>query len=666
MKKLARLYPDFFICTLLVLLTAAVYLQVGSHEFITYDDTVYLTENPIVRGGLTLEGLRWAFTTTEASNWHPLTWLSHMLDCQFFGPNAGAHHLVNLLFHLANTVLLFLVLRWMTGAVWRSAFVAALFALHPLHVESVAWIAERKDVLSTFFFFMILAAYIHYTKRQRWQRYLLVLFGFSLGLLAKPMLVTLPFVLLLLDYWPLGRTPYWKKDEAIPKAALKINEAAGKRHKEKGEKDAIGKGSTFPWFLVYEKIPFFVLTALSCVITIHAQQTAIVSFQYLPFFERLSNAIVSYIRYILKMVWPLDLSPFYPYAPGPAWVVAGAAILITCVTLLAVRKIRPFPYVAVGWFWYLGTLFPVIGIVQVGEQALADRYTYVPLIGLFIILAWGIYDLAEKIPIRRIALAVPAGILITALMVTTWLQVQRWRDSVTLFNHALAVTENNYVARNVIAVKLLREGKLEEALHQSEEALRMNTSAPNALMIHGIILFEMGKPEAARKYFLKIIESNPDYASGYYGLGSVYYLEGDMDRAIEAFLRAISLDGNHFMAHMKAAEAFSQKIHYDEAMKYYKMALKLQPRTAEIYSSMGSILVLQGRVDEAIAPLNKALQMKPDYAKAHNNLGSALLLQKKRDEAIVHFQEAVRLDPDYRLARENLSEALAQKKKPER
>jgi Tfp pilus assembly protein PilF len=647
------------ICILLVLLTTAVYYQAGNHGYLVYDDAVYVAENSIVREGLTLEGLRWAFTTTEAANWHPLTWLSHMLDCQLFGPEAGPHHLVNLFFHLANTILLFFVLQWMTGTVWRCAFVAALFALHPLHVESVAWIAERKDVLSTFFFFLTLVAYVHYIKRPGGMRYLLVFSPFALGLMAKPMLVTLPFVLLLLDYWPLGRTPYWNKDEPLSQNV----EAKEKRQKKKGKKIVAGERASFPWLLIYEKFPLLVLTVLSSIITIHAQKNAMASLQHIALSERLENAVVSYVRYILKMFWPLDLAPFYPYAPWPAWVVAAATILVASATFLAVKKIRSLPYVAVGWFWYLGTLVPVIGIVQVGQQAMADRYSYVPLIGLFIILAWGIYDLAGKVQFRRIALAAAAGILIAVLMVTTWFQVRYWRDSVTLFNHALTVTENNFVARSVIAVKFLREGKLEEALHQSEEALRMNESDPNSLVNHGIILFEMGKPEEARKYFLKAIELHPNYAGGYSGLGSVYYIEGDMDRAIEAFLKAIRLDGNHFRAHMKVAEAFSKKGDLDEAMKYYRRALRLQPRNAEIYSSMGSILILQGRFDEAIAQLDSALKMKPDYAKAHNNLGSALLMQKKWDDAIAHFQEAVRLDPDYRLARENLSEAMAQKKK---
>jgi len=621
-----------------------------------------VTENLTVTGGFTLEGFFWAFTTKQAGNWHPLTWLSHMLDCQLFGPSAGAHHLVNLFFHLANTVLLFLALQWMTEARWRSAFVAALFALHPLHVESVAWIAERKDVLSTFFWFLTLMAYVHYTERPGSRRYLLVVLAFALGLMAKPMLVTLPLTLLLLDFWPLGRTPYWKKDDSLPQAA----EAERKRHKKKRKKSVKDEGAAFPWPLAYEKIPLLVLTALSCLLTLHAQKYAMVPLQRLPFYERVTNALVSYVRYILKMFWPLDLAPFYPPVEWPAWAVTAAVVLIAGVTFLAVRKIRPLPYVAVGWFWYLGTLFPVIGIVQVGGQAMADRYTYVPLIGLFIILAWGIYDLAEKKHLRGITLAVPAGILIAVLMVMTWLQVQRWRDSVTLFSHAVAVTENNYKAHSLLAIALMFQGKLDEALQHTKESLRIQPLNADLYIQNGNILLEMGKSEEAKENYRRAIQLDPNNASAHYNLGVVLHLEGNTERAVDEYQRAIKLRDTHFPAHMKLAEALTEKRRSDEALRTYTRAAALQPRTAEIYYNMGNILAAQGRFEEAVAQFDRAVRFKPDYARAHNNLGSALLQQKKLDEAIAHFEEAVRLDPGYHLARENLNDALAMKKQGRR
>ena len=661
MKKLARLYPDLIICALLVLLSAVVYLQVGTHEFSIYDDSEYVTENLTVTGGITLEGFFWAFTTNQAGNWHPLTWLSHMLDCQLFGPSAGAHHLVNLFFHLANTVLLFLALQWMTEARWRSAFVAALFALHPLHVESVAWIAERKDLLSTFFWFLTLIAYVYYTRSPGSGRYLLVVLAFALGLMAKPMLVTLPLTLLLLDFWPLGRTPYWKKDDFLPQIA----ETERKRRK-KGKKGMKDERAAFPWSLVYEKIPLFALTALSCLLTLHAQKHAMVSLKHFPFYQRIANALVSYVRYILKMFWPLDLAPFYPPSIWPAWAIAAATIFIACATFLAIRKIRPFPYVAVGWFWYLGTLFPVIGIVQVGGQAMADRYTYVPLVGLFIILAWGVYDLAEKKHLRGIALAVPAGILIAVLMVTTWLQVQRWRDSLTLFSHAVAVTENNYKAHSLLAIALMFQGKLDEALHHSKESLIIQPQNADLYIQKGNILLDMGKSEEAKENYRRAIQLDPNNASAHYNLGVVLHLEGNTERAIDEYQRAIKLRDTHFPAHMKLAEALTEKRRLEDALRTYARASVLQPRTAEIYYNMGNILIAQGRLDEAVAQFERAVRFKPDYARAHNNLGSTLLQQKKLDEAIAHFEEAVRLDPGYQLARENLNDALAMKKQDRR
>ncbi len=658
MNKLARLHPDWIICALLVLMTAAVYLQVGTHGFLTYDDGLYVTENPTVQEGITPEGFLWAFTTTQAGNWHPLTWFSHMLDCQLFGPDAGAHHLVNLLFHLANTVLLFLALQWMTAARWQSAFVAALFALHPLHVESVAWIAERKDVLSAFFWFFTLMAYVHYTRSPGARRYFPVLLVFALGLMAKPMLVTLPLTLLLLDFWPLGRTPYWKKEDVLPQAP----EVEGKR-KKKARKHVKDERAAFPWSLIYEKIPLFALTALSCVLTLYAQKYAVIPLQRLPFYERAANALVSYVRYILKMFWPLDLAVFYPYSSWPAWVIAAAAILIAGVTFMAVRKIRSLPYFAVGWFWYLGTLFPVIGIVQVGGQAMADRYTYVPLIGLFIILAWGVHDLAEKTRIRKILLAAAAGIVIAALMVTTWHQVQRWRDSVTLFSHAVAATENNYNAHTLLATALMFQGELDEALQHSRESLRIQSLVVSSHIQHGNILLEMERTEEAKESYRRALQLDPNSESAHYNLGVVFHDEGNTDGAIEEYRMAIRIRGTHFPAHMKLAQALTEKRRFEEALQTYARAATLQPRTAEIYYNMGNILAAQGRLEEAVTQFDRAVRYRPDYARAHNNMGSALLQQKKLDEAIAHFEEALRLDPGYQLARENLNDALDMKKK---
>ncbi|MGE5799469.1 MAG: glycosyltransferase family 39 protein, partial [Syntrophaceae bacterium] len=391
----------------LALVTLAVFWQVRDHEFINLDDEQYVTQNPHVRAGLKAGGLAWAFTTTHASNWHPLTWLSHMLDSQLFGMNPAGHHLVNLLFHVANTLLLFLVLNRMTQALWQSAAVAFLFALHPLHVESVAMVAERKDVLSTFFLLLTLWAYFVYTRSPGIVRMIPVVAFFALGLLSKPMLVTLPFVLLLLDYWPLGRTAAPERTIPHPLPTPGV-ESPGKKKKQKkkqtGEsppappvREEPSAAAAIPWALVTEKIPLFVLTILSSIMTFHAQLTggAMSSLDDIPLLKRLGNALISYASYIVKTVFPQGLAVFYPYpASLPAWQVLGSAALIGAITFFAVRFRKRIPYALVGWLWYLGTLVPVIGIVQVGMQSMADRYTYVPHIGLFIAVVWGVGELA--------------------------------------------------------------------------------------------------------------------------------------------------------------------------------------------------------------------------------------------------------------------------------
>ncbi|MBL7207805.1 MAG: glycosyltransferase family 39 protein, partial [Desulfobacterales bacterium] len=397
------------VCLFLALTVLAVYWQVGNHEFVNYDDKDYITENQHVQAGLTLKSIAWAFTSTHAGNWHPLTWLSHMLDCQIYGLNPCGHHFTSVFFHILNSILLFLVFKRMTGAFWKSAFVAALFALHPLHVESVAWAAERKDVLSAFFWMLTMGSYIRYVERPGTNRYLLVLLFFALGLMAKPMLITLPFVLLLLDYWPLGRFHVRKPEAAQPSEEKPQKDTKSKKRKSRKRlaKNAVQAkkttGSDYQWSLalslLWEKIPLFVLAAASSVVTFFVQQSggAVRSLDALPLFVRISNALVSYISYIVKMILPHNMAILYPHPKDfSIWQVAGACLLLACISFIAIRSMKRYPYFAVGWLWYLGTLVPVIGLVQVGLQSMADRYTYIPLTGIFIIIAWGISDLAAK------------------------------------------------------------------------------------------------------------------------------------------------------------------------------------------------------------------------------------------------------------------------------
>jgi len=445
----------------LMILTFATFEQVRTYDFINYDDNRYITENQHVQSGLTLEGVTWAFTTTHAANWHPLTWLSHMLDCQLYGLNPSGHHLTNLVFHIASTLLLFLVLERMTGALWRSAFVAALFALHPLHVESVAWAAERKDVLSTFFWMLTMWTYVHYVERPGFNRYLLVLLSFVLGLLSKPMLVTLPFVLLLVDYWPLGR--------------FQFGRLSGDRRSHTPKSSDTGDQKSIVLRLIREKVPFFVLCAISSILTIFAQQKigALGSLESYTLGSRIANASVSYVRYIEKMVWPRHLAVLYPYQQMlPIWKVLGSGLLLVGVSVLVIRAVRKHPYLGVGWFWYLGTLIPVIGLVQVGKQAMADRYTYVPLIGLFVMIAWGVPDLLAGWRFRKVVLSISTGLLLSLLMIVTNLQVKHWQNDITLFEHTLAATSNNFIIHYNLGVAFDRQGKTQEAIAHFAEALR--------------------------------------------------------------------------------------------------------------------------------------------------------------------------------------------------
>ena len=505
-KTFFKIRLDFLVCLFLVITTLVVYWQVKNHEFIGFDDVTYVTKNPHLQAGLSLEGITWAFTSERAGNWHPLTWLSHMLDIQVYGMAPGRHHLTNVLFHIMNTLLLFLVFRRMTGALWQSAFVAALFALHPLHVESVAWIAERKDVLSTFFWMLTMGAYVWYVERQGFLRYLPVLLFFILGLLAKPMLVTLPFVLLLLDYWPLSRFQFGHQNGniVIQQKSVVIR-------------------------LICEKIPLFALAAASCIVTLFAQQSggAICSFSAFPINIRIANALVSYVGYIVKMLWPHQLAVLYPHPGMLPWIqVIGACLLLVFISILAVMTLKRRPWLIVGWVWYIVTLVPVIGLVQVGSQAMADRYTYVPLIGIFIMIAWGIPELLSGWRNRKIGLSTMAVACLLVLMATTWFQVRYWANSVTLFERALAVTENNYVLHSNLGVTLFSKGRVDEAIGHFHNAMRIN---PRFAEVHnnlGIILIRKGKLEEAVAHFREALRIKPGYVDVQNNLEKALVLQG--------------------------------------------------------------------------------------------------------------------------------------------
>lgn len=473
-----------WLCVFLLLATIAVYWPVSFFDFISYDDPDYVTENAHVREGINLKNIAWAFTATTASNYHPLTWLSHMTDVQLFGLNPGAHHLTNIFFHLVNVLLLFLIMYRMSDALWQSFFTAALFGLHPLHVESVAWISERKDVLSAMFWLLTMWSYIRYIARPKLTRYMLILLCFGLGLLAKPMLVTLPFVLLLLDFWPLNR----------------FNNATGK----------------IPAHLLWEKLPLLLLVAGSCIVTYHAQQQneALVSFASLSLPYRVANSVSAYTAYLGKTFWPVHLAVFYPH-PGHEvnWLSAGGSLVsLIAVSFFVIRCRHNMPYLVVGWLWFLGTLVPVIGLVQVGDQAMADRYTYIPLIGIFIGLSWAIPHFMKNQRSGPIAMSAGAGFVLLALMASTCNQLLHWRNDLTLFSHAIMVTENNYFAHHMTGKALSKQGRIQEAITHFDAAAQILPSFKEAHNNIGILLARQGKMAAAIQHFTIALEMDPLYS----------------------------------------------------------------------------------------------------------------------------------------------------------
>ena len=630
---------DFLVCMFLVITTLSVYWQVKNHAFVNYDDESYVTTNIYVLNGLTLKGVTWSLTAAHASNWHPITWLSHMTDSQLYGMNAGMHHLTNVLFHIINTLLLFLVFRRMTGDIWRSGFVAALFALHPVHVESVAWVSERKDVLSAFFWMLTMWSYARYVERSELNRYLLVLMFFMLGLMAKPMIVTLPFVLLLLDYWPFkrfqsGQSGYGDNSQQRP--------------------TALG--------LIWEKMPFFILSAASSVATYLVQQSGggVKYLDIFPFHARIGNAMVSYASYIGKMIWPHNLAVFYPYPEAiPLWQAAGAGLLLAIVTALVFRASGSKPYLAVGWLWYVGTLVPVIGLVQIGLQSMADRYTYMPLIGIFIIIAWGVPDLVPKWRYRKAGLAAITGATLSILMAVTWVQTGYWTNSIKLFEHALEVTANNYVAHHKLGEAMATQGKTAEAIRHYSEALRIKPDFVGTHLNIGVALVAKGKVNEAIDHFSEALRIKPDYADAHNNLGIALEEQGRTAEAVLHYIEALRLKPDYAEAHNNLGIALEEQGRTAVAIRHYLEALRIKPDFADAHLNLGVALIAGGKVDEAIDHFLEALRLNPRSAETHNNLGVALMVKGKIREASVFFREALRIKPDYSDAQDNHKKALA-------
>lgn len=632
--------PGFLICLAILVATFAVYAEVRHFDFVNLDDSTYTSGNIHVRRGITKEGLEWAFTSGDGF-WFPVTTISHMMDCHIFGLDSGWHHLTSVLIHGFTAVLVFAFLRRATGALWRSAFVAFLFAVHPLHVESVAWIAERKDVLGAFFWFLAMWAYVQYTERPGSGRYLLVLLAFCFGLMAKPTVITLPFVLLLLDVWPLRRLSF----PAIAEAGGKPTTAA----------------------IFREKAPLLVLSLVVSVITYLAQQRvgAVKALSAFPLGLRLENAVVSYAVYIIQMFWPVRLAVFYPYPRLiPAWQVILAGLVLAAASVMVVRLHRGRPYLATGWFWYLGALIPMIGLVQVGAQAHADRYTNIPMVGLSIMVAWGVAEVARHPRVKPAA----AGLMSLACLVCAtlaWFQVQHWRNSETLFRHALDVTTDNAVAHDNLGNYLSNvPGGLQEAVSHLESALRIDPdSAPARAGLGNALARIPGRLPESLPQFQEALRLAPDWPIPHNELGSALLKAGLLPEAIAQFAVALRLDPDYADAHYNLGVALSRVPgRLAEAVSEYQAALRIKPDHAEAQLNLGNVLSgLTGRLSEAVQAYQAALRIRPDYAEAHYNLARVLSSVPSRvPEAMAEYQAALRIRPDYVEAHNNLGNLLSQ------
>ena len=622
----------FGICIFLAAIVWLVFGQTVHFAFINYDDNLYVYENPDVTGGLSLDGVKRAFTHTVASNWHPLTMLSHMLDWRLYGEHAGGHHLTNILLHTAAVIFLFLALRQMTGKLWQSALTAAVFAIHPLRAASVAWVSERKDVLSGVFFMLTLWAYACYARRPfSLGRYLRVAALFALGLLSKPMLITLPFVLLLLDYWPLGRFQW---------ATLRATSHALRP-------------------LIWEKIPLFLLAAVVGFVTFVTQKNTGAVLEDVPAAARFLNGIGSYGTYVWEMVWPRHLAAYYPLMPSvPIWPVIGAGVLMLTVTALAIGTARRRAYILVGWLWYLGMLVPVIGFVQAGSQSHADRYTYLPQIGLYLLMTWGAADLFARWHLRRLVLGGVSATMLIALIFCARAQTSIWQNSVSLWTHTLAYTADNALAHSDLGTALLHAGQPDEAIIQFRQALQISPHYDLAHNDLGTALLHTGRPDEAMVQFQQAIQINPRFALAHVNLGTALLQVGREDEARDQFQQALQMDPRSSEAHYNLGTVLLHAGRESEAIDQFRQALQINPRYADAHNNLGYVFLLMGRVDEAVNEFQQALQIHPDDADAHNNLGSALLLMDHLQEATVQFQQALQINPGDAGAQFNLGYVL--------
>ncbi len=606
------------LCCALFIITATAYWGVHTNDFLGFDDASYVTENPHVRTGLKWDNIVWAFSASHASNWHPLTWISHMIDCELFGLDAGSHHLVNVVFHITNTLMLFLLLHRMTGALWRSAFAAALFALHPLHVESVAWIAERKDVLSTLLFLLTLWCYARFAEKPGPGRYTTVTVLFALGLMAKPMLVTLPFLLLLLDAWPLRRTGFQNR------------------------RDGAG--------LIIEKTPFFALSLVSCIVTFIVQQKggAMGTEEEFPFFIRCANAIVAYGWYLVKMLWPANLAVLYPHSGmPPLWKIAGSAALLTLISCVAVQLRRRHPYLLTGWLWYLVTLVPVIGLVQVGVQAVADRYTYIPLIGPFIALSWGVSEI--KVANRQTKTLVLAALCfsLSILMLLTRSQIKHWKNSISLYEHAIAVTKNNYTMHYNLGVQFMNKKNTDRAMKEFQAAIRSNPLYVRAYNNLGRLHITQGDRKAGVELFSKAIRIDNDFATAHFNLGLELRKTGKHKESLFHLKEALRIDPGYAKAHYNAGIIYEDLQLFANALLHYRKALSLQPDMHGAHTKVQEMETATHKIEKELSAVLDAARNNPESAFNNYRLGQLYLRAGRPAKAIEHYIDAVRISAEF-------------------
>lgn len=662
------------LCAGFLLISAAAFSPVLDAGFIVIDDYHYVLENPPILRGVTIPGIVWSFSSFHSGNWHPLTWISHMVDVELFGLRPAGHHLTNLLLHGTNVLLLFALLRVLTGAVFRSALVAALFAVHPLHVQSVAWVSERKDVLAGLFWLLTCLAYCRYVRKPRAGAYALVLFLFAFGLAAKPMLVTLPLCLLLLDFWPLGRLP----GNIFSRTARS---------------------------LATEKAPLLFLSAASSLVTFFAQQSAssVVAFERLPLAFRLSNAALSYLSYIFKTIWPQALAVYYPYpaAAGQGRLGSAAWLVVAGLTVAAFTSRRTRPQFLTGWLWFLGALLPVIGLIQVGAQAMADRYTYLPLIGLFVAVVWTAQAAAAPLLKRHAGTVIATGLLVVAMLAALTArsrsETSYWRDSLTLLDRAVEVTGENFavlsfkglalarIKRFDEAVVLLRKaldlskaldlnretslaqynlasifammGRTSEAAALYREILQGNPRDDGALVALGAILLGKSEATAAALLFEEALRIAPDNHVAHYDLSLALELQGRVDEALSRQFQALRVMPGDPKYQLRVGYLLARQDRFDEAFAAFQRTLALDSRNSAALFNMAQIRDREGRTHEAIELYNRVLALDPTSAETHNNIGATLAEVGERDEALVHFREALRLQPDHPEARANLDRA---------